>query len=213
MNFLHSNIFIGEEAGEQVEKALNKQTVEKEVSSFQRFIYWVLIPLLFALFLSLLIASIAGVNVFQKAKELGEKVPILSGVIAQEEKQGLEEYEAKIISLDAEIQNKNAQIDQLKKQLENKEIEKERYIQKQKSLEVTIDELKQMRDEEKRALKDIVSTYEAMSPKKSAPIILEMKDEEALKILSNLGSQSLAKILENMPPKDAAKYMEQLSTN
>ncbi len=196
-----------------MEKALNKQTVEKEVSSFQRFIYWVLIPLLFALFLSLLIASIAGVNVFQKAKELGEKVPILSGMIAKEEKQNLEEFETKIINLDAEIQNKNAQIDQLKKQLENKEIEKERYVQQQKSLEATIDELKQMREEEKRAFKDIVSTYEAMSPKKSAPIILEMKDEEALKILSNIGTQSLAKILENMPPKDAAKYMEQLSTN
>ncbi|WP_230200100.1 MotE family protein [Bacillus niameyensis] len=163
--------------------------------------------------MSLLIASIAGVNVFQKAKELGEKVPILSGMIAKEEKQNLEEFETKIINLDAEIQNKNAQIDQLKKQLENKEIEKERYVQQQKSLEATIDELKQMREEEKRAFKDIVSTYEAMSPKKSAPIILEMKDEEALKILSNIGTQSLAKILENMPPKDAAKYMEQLSTN
>ncbi|MBS4193985.1 hypothetical protein KHA97_02705 [Bacillus sp. FJAT-49870] len=197
--------------GEKVEKTLKNQNIEKEPSTFHRFIFWVLIPLLFALFLTLLITSIAGVNVFQRAKEIGEKVPVISSMIAGTAKDNLLEYEEKIVSLDAEIQNKNAQIDQLKSQIDKNETEKERFLLEKEQLEQTIDELRQMRDENKRAYKEIVSTYEAMAPKNAAPIILEMKDDEAVKVLSNIGTESLAKILEKMPPEQAAKYLEKLS--
>ncbi|MBP1913654.1 MotE family protein [Lederbergia galactosidilytica] len=192
---------------------MKKQKDEKETTFFQRFIYWVLIPLLFALFLGLLIASIAGVNVFQQAKELGGKIPFISNMAVHENTEDISEYKEKIIELDAEIQNKNAEIEQLKKKIENKDAEKERYIVEQKRLEETIDELKKQQEENKRAFKDIVSTYASMSPKRAAPIVLEMSDDEAVKILTNLPTESLAKILENMPAEQAAKYTEKLSIN
>ncbi|MCJ8006266.1 MotE family protein [Lederbergia wuyishanensis] len=194
-----------------MEKTLKNQKTEKEPGIFHRFIFWFIIPLLFALFLALLIASVAGVNVFQKAKEFSDNVPILSNMFDEKEKANVLEYEEKIVNLDAEIQNKNAQIDQLKSQLEKNENEKERFLLEKQRLEQTIDELMQMRDENKRAFKEIVTTYEAMAPKNAAPIILEMNDEEAVKILSNIGTESLAKILEKMPPEKAAKYLEKLA--
>ncbi|WP_285864338.1 magnesium transporter MgtE N-terminal domain-containing protein [Lederbergia lenta] len=52
-----------------------------------------------------------------------------------------------------------------------------------------------------------------MTPKKAAPIILEMKEEEAIKILSNLNTASLAKVLEKMPPEKAATYSDLLAAN
>ncbi|MBS4217749.1 hypothetical protein KHA96_05380 [Bacillus sp. FJAT-49711] len=185
--------------------------MDKKPGIFHRFIFWVLIPLLFALFLGLLIASVAGVNIFQKAKEISEKVPVIANMIDGKEKVNVLDYEEKIISLDAEIQNKNAQIDQLKSQLEKNEFEKERFSLEKERLENTIEELRQMQDQNKRAFKEIVSTYEAMTPKSAAPIIIEMSDDEAVKILSNISTESLAKIMEKMPPERAAKYLEKLS--
>ena len=43
-------------------------------------------------------------------------------------------------------------------------------------------------------------------PKKAAPIITQMNDNEALKILSSLKPATLAAILEKMNATDAAKY-------
>lgn len=193
-----------------MENVLEKQKeVKRKTNPFQKFIFLVLIPLLFAIFIGLLIASVAGVNVFQKAKDISGKLPF---VTEKTEKENIADFENKLISLDAEIKNKNVEIEQLQAKLENNETEKERFLLEKKQLEQTIDELKIIKDENKRAFKEIVSTYEAMAPKSAAPIILEMNDSEAVKVLSNLSTDQLAKIMEKMPPKNAAKYMELLSS-
>lgn len=62
-------------------------------------------------------------------------------------------------------------------------------------------------------MKEIVNTYEKMSAKAVAPIIVEMKDEQALEILSNLKPDTLSQVLAKMDPKEAARYTELLSKN
>lgn len=52
-----------------------------------------------------------------------------------------------------------------------------------------------------------------MAPKASAPVITNMKDAEAMKILSSLKPATLAAILEKMPSDKAAHYTELLSKN
>ena len=79
-------------------------------------------------------------------------------------------------------------------------------------LEQQIDELKQIQEQNKRDFKEIVTTYETMSAKNAAPIILNLKDDEAVKILSSISPDVLSKIMENMPATRAAKYTELLST-
>lgn len=116
------------------------------------------------------------------------------------------EYEEQINSLDAEIQDKNAQINQLQGQIKSKDTEKEELLLEMEKLENTIAELQQIHSDNKRAFKEIVTTFEAITPKKAAPIILEMNEEEAVKILSNVNTDSLAQILEKMPPDKAAIY-------
>ncbi|MEK3886974.1 MotE family protein [Bacillus sp. FSL K6-3431] len=194
-----------------MEKTIKNHAEEKRTGFLQKLIFWFFIPLLFAVFLGLLIASFKGVNIFEKAKEISGKLPFITDIKDGKENANNVEYEDKIISLDAEIQDRDAKINQLQGQLENKDVEKEQILAEQERLEQTIEELRQIQTENKRAFKEIVSTFEAMTPKKAAPIILEMKEDEAVKILSNLNTKSLAKVLEQMPPKNAAIFSGLLS--
>ncbi|HEY4553819.1 MAG TPA: hypothetical protein VIG80_11530 [Bacillaceae bacterium] len=194
-----------------MDKAAKNQMKEKEAGWFQRFIFWVLIPLLFALFLGLLAATAAGVNVFEKAREIGGKTPVIKGFLDSSENAGAKKYEDRIVQLEAQIQDKSLRLEQLEKELEKRDTEKERLLLEQEQLEKTIEEMRQIQNENKRAFKEIVSTYETMTPKTAAPILLEMKEEEAVKIMSNMSTEGLAKIMEKMPPERAAKYFEKLS--
>jgi len=181
---------------------------EKSGSKFLWFIYIVVIPLLFAIVIALIVSTFAGINVFEKAKELGEKTHILSN--SKNVSSRSKTDEEKIISLNAEIQNKDTQLENLQKQLDSKDSEKQQLLLEQKRLEDQIASLQKSQAQSTKDFKEIVNSYESMNPKNAAPIILQMKDENAVKILSKLSSDSLASILEKMPADRAAKYTEML---
>ena len=68
-----------------------------------------------------------------------------------------------------------------------------------------------IQEENKRAFREIVKTYETMSAKSAAPIISNMDTSEAVKILTNIKPESLAAIMEKLPAEEAAKYTELLT--
>nr|WP_225941854.1 hypothetical protein [Sporosarcina limicola] len=76
----------------------------------------------------------------------------------------------------------------------------------QEKLQDEIAVLVRGKDDSKREFKGIVSTFEQMSAKSAAPVIMKMSDAEAIRILTNLKSDTLASVLEKMPPENAAKY-------
>jgi flagellar protein FlbB len=190
------------------DEALNE---EKSTNKFLWFIYVVLIPLLFAIVIALIVSTIAGVNVFEKAKEIGEKTHIISP--NKSNSSTSKNNEQKIISLDAQIQNKDTEISNLQKQLDSKDNEKQQLQLEQKRLQDQIVALQKAQTQSEKDFKEIVSSYESMSPNSAAPIILKMKDANAVKILSRLSSESLASIFAKMPADRAAKYTEMLSSS
>ncbi|QED47544.1 MotE family protein [Cytobacillus dafuensis] len=190
---------------------LLEEKESKKSSRFQGFIYLVLIPLLFAITIALIVMTILGHNVFELAKEYGQKIPFVSSVFEEENSKSLENLETKGIELEAEIKDREAKISQLETQLESKDEEISKVQMEKERLEDEIAELTAMKEENKRAFKDIVKTYETISPKKAAPIISNMSEEEALKILSNVKADTLAGIMEKMEPELAAKYTELLT--
>ncbi|UQD51709.1 hypothetical protein C0971_06415 [Bacillus methanolicus] len=193
---------------------MEKILEEKEKKKFGRlqwFLYVVVIPMLFALVVALIVMTFAGINVFDAAKEYGKKIPIVSNIFKHENSKSITEIEKSMVGLEGEIKDKEAKINQLVTQMQNKDQEIERLNLEKKRLEDQINELAAIQEKNKRALKDIVRTYETMSPKKAAPIITKMKNEEALKILTNMKADTLASIMENMPPEEAAKYTELLT--
>ncbi|PLS16678.1 hypothetical protein CVD28_16510 [Bacillus sp. M6-12] len=189
------------------------ETEEKSYNKLQWFLFIVVIPLFFTITITLIVLTVAGVNVFEAGKEYGQKIPFVSSLFKEDEDpvNSTQESEKKIIDLKAEMEDRQAQIEKLEGMIESNDKELERAELEKQRLEEAIAELTAARDENKRAFKDIIKTYETMSPKKSAPIISELKDEEALKILSTVSADTLASILEQMEPADAARLTQKLT--
>lgn len=183
------------------------ETVEEtKAKPFQKFLLLVLIPLLIVITLGLIIATATGVNVFEKAKSYTAKIPIVGSLAQKENVSNIKNIEKNVNELQNQLNDRNSEITQLQEKLDSKDTELQKAKLDNSQLQQDIKDLNAAQKESKRALKDIVSTYETMSPKKSAPIIAKMADAEALKILTNVKPEVLAAIMENMDPTQAARF-------
>ena len=180
---------------------------KRKKSGLSKFTFFVFLPLLVIMVIVLIVTTILDINIFDQAKHMTTKIPFLSS----ENDQLTEEYGDQIVSLQAEIQDRTIEVKQLEQTIEKKEEEIDQQAVKIKQLEDTIGELEQIQEDNKRAFKEIVTTFESMAPKKAAPIIIEMQENEAIELLSAMNVEILAKILEQMPAKDAAGYMEKIT--
>lgn len=187
---------------------IDEKIVEKKKGTrlFQEVLLWTLIPLLFTTMVLLIIAYVADVNVFDKAKEWTQSLPFAGEKQADDEKGADLINEERVVELQAEIQEKEAQLFKLQDDLEKSTDEKKSLLDEQASLLAQIEALKMEKEDYKRDMKEIISTFEKMSAKSAAPVITKMSDAEAIQILTNLKPEVLAPILEKMSPEDAAKY-------
>ncbi|WP_191991763.1 MotE family protein [Bacillus aerolatus] len=189
---------------------------EKGYSVFQWILFVLVIPLLFAITIALIVMTVAGVNIFEKAKELGGNLPVISDMMdsGSSAKDGQTDKE-KVVSLQAEIKNKEAKVEQLEKKLESSDKEIEELLTEKDRLEVEIEKLKKQEEttvtEDKQDNK-LINTYESMSSKNIANILVNLTDNEAVQILSEMSTEKQADILEKLPPETAAKYTKLLSS-
>jgi flagellar motility protein MotE (MotC chaperone) len=188
---------------------------EKQYNKLQWFLFVVLIPIAFTITITLLVLWVAGVNVIETSKEIGKNLPYISNLMEKDKKTNvpapgkdnakqIDDLKAKIKGQDDEITKLENLVDSRDQQLQRTDLEKQQ-------LEKQIEELTATQEENKRAFKDIIRTYETMSPKKSAPIFAKMSDNEAVKILSNVKAETLAQILEQMTADDAARLTKRLT--
>ncbi|MGG5252947.1 MotE family protein [Neobacillus sp. SM06] len=198
-----------------VKKQMNNEVTENEIEQkkpFQWFVFVILIPLLFAIAVALIVSTFAGINVFSAAKDLSGKLPFVSSVFPKNAPSTANKKAANdLISLQAQVKDDEAKISQLQAKLQSKDQEIQKAQLENNRLQQQIDSLNASQKESKRALSDLVTTYETMSPKKAAPIIAKMTDAEALKILSSVKPEILASIMENMDPAQAARFTERLT--
>ncbi|ESU33044.1 hypothetical protein G3A_08350 [Bacillus sp. 17376] len=191
------------------------QSVEEKENQdgnkFQWFLYVIAIPSLFAIVIALVALSILGINIFDTAKDIGGKVPFISQFVKEKKPLSIEEFEKDIISLEAEIKDREAKMEQLQSKVDSKDTQLKRMELEKAQLQAQIEELTAIQEENKRAFREIVKTYETMSAKSAAPIISKMDTEEAVKILKNIKPESLAAIMEKLPAQEAAKYTEILT--
>jgi flagellar motility protein MotE (MotC chaperone) len=191
------------------------QSVEEkesqEVNKFQSFLYLIAIPILFGIVIALVALSILGINIFDTAKDIGGKVPFISQYVNEESQPSTEEIEKTIINLEADIKDREAKMEQLQSKIDSKDTQLKRMELEKAQLQAQIEELTAIQEENKRAFREIVKTYETMSAKSAAPIISKMETGEAVKILTNIKPESLAAIMEKLPAEEAAKYTELLT--
>lgn len=182
----------------------NEEILEegKSPGIFQKLFYLVLIPLMFVIAILLVVATITNTNVFEKASE------ILPFVSQKDDSNASENNSQKIVELQAQIKEKEAEIEQLQTQLDTAKAENENNQAIQDQLRAQIDELQSSTNSTKKEFDEILSTYENMSAKAAAPILVQMSDDEATRILMNMQPEKLSDILSKMSPADAAHYTE-----
>lgn len=188
-----------------------KMEESQEGNKFQTFLMVVAIPSLFAVVIAMVALSILGINIFETAKDLGGKMPFISQYVSEEGQPSTEEFEKNIISLEAEIKDREAKMEQLQSKIDSKDTQLKRMELEKAQLQSQIEELTAIQEENKRAFREIVKTYETMSAKSAAPIISNMETGEAIKILTNIKPESLAAIMEKLPADVAAEYTELLT--
>ena len=182
---------------------------EKKPGLFQKLFYYFLIPLTFTVAVVLIITYFTNTNVFQIADSIKDKIPFMSSEDEIIENTSLNEE--RVVSLHAEIQEKEAEINQLQTEIESATASNEELLLEQERLLNEIEQLKRAQEEAQLEFKEILKTYETMSAKKAAAILTEMTESEALRIMSSMKSNTLTAIFEKMEPADAARYTELLA--
>ncbi|WP_163101508.1 MotE family protein [Peribacillus alkalitolerans] len=191
----------------------NVMEEKKTYNKFQWFLFIVIIPLLFTVALALIVLTVAGVNVFELTKKYSSHVPFLSSSQENNNSSSIKEFQSKIVDLEAEIIDREELVTKLESIIESRETDLETLEIENQRLEEEIIELQAAQEDHKKTLKDIINTYETMKPKKAAPILTALTDEEAVKILSKLKADTLSSILEQMEPEDAARLTQQLTVH
>ena len=191
-------------------KSVEKNQIEQpenKISFFQKFFFWFLIPLVFCIALLLIFAMFTQKNVF----EYIDNIPFISSDKEEVVEQSAQNEE-KLVKIQAQLQEKEVEVAQLKSKVDSTNTEKQELELEIERLNYEIEKLRNSQEESTKEFKEVLSTYEKMSAKKAAPIIAEMSDDEAVRILSNMKPDTLTAIFEKMTPENAAKYT-QLLTN
>lgn len=189
---------------------LEEQPPKRKSGGLRKFFTWFVIPVMFVAAILLVIATLMNTNVFDLGKKAFENLPFVASE-EQQAKDAVVNNDSKVVNLQAEIQEKEAEIVQLQKKIDTSTAEKEKLTTENEQLKFEVEKLNREQSDVKRDFTDILKTFDKMSPKAAAPVLIKMSDTEALRILTNLKPDKLAAVLEKMEPQDAAKYTEMMA--
>lgn len=182
---------------------------KKKPSILKILILWLVVPLLFVSAVLLIVAKVADVNVIDQAKKWTTEV--IKGEPDPQLEQPDFSNDEKVVTLQAELQQKDNEIAKVEQQLQTLKEENELLVIEQERLTDEIAKVQNRAEESKKEFKEIIATYEKLSAKNAAPILLAMNEADALKILASLKPDTVAAILEKMEPEQAAKFTTLLS--
>lgn len=188
---------------------MENETNEKNYSKLQWFFYVILIPLVFAVTLSLVILTVAGLNIFEIAKSYGDKIPFVSAIIDKDEEKE-EQSENNTYSLQATIEDQNASIQEYEAQISKQEETIKSLESELKNLKDQLANQKNEKEQSNVKLESLAQIYEEMSSKNAAAILSELEVEDTIDILLLMNNETRAQILQKMSTEMAANITKQL---
>jgi len=193
--------------------------MEKErgtYSAFERFLYLILIPVIFTTVLSAVLLTLFGYDIVDPLLKVGQKIPVVRELLPEPKGEQPPvskldtvrqeaEMEAKIAELQSQVQALNQQL--LAVQAES--AEKDRTIEAleaQLAEAVQTAEQERLSDEEYAArIRSLAATYAEMSPSKAARLLEQLTLNERVLVLNEMDAESQVDILEKMNPVIAAE--------
>lgn len=182
---------------------------KKETGKFQGFLIAIVIPFILLLIIALLVLTVSGVDVLDKAKEFGKNIPVISSVVGSEEDEQAA-IEEKNMNEESTVTDQAIELQKLKEELQNKQATIDELNQEVVKLNNQLETSKKdnpddAENDENSVLEDVSSSFKDMTAKKAAPIIANLEQDTALTILSNLPNDQRGEILAQMSPDLAAQ--------
>ncbi|MCA0969139.1 hypothetical protein LCM20_00885 [Halobacillus litoralis] len=181
--------------------AKSEQAKQEGGSKLQWFIFVIVIPVGFAITLTLIIFTILGINVFEKAEEYANRVPGLSEVVTTEDEQAAADETSQ---LEATIANNNAQIEQLEQEVESKQSTIDELNMQIESLENELVSAQESEEQTSEKVGELATSFQGMDAEEAAPIISNMSEALAVQVLEQISSEERGEILGAMEPETAA---------
>lgn len=170
------------------------------------FFFAIIIPIMVAITLTVIIFTIAGVNVMDWVKHTGSNIPVVSSFVTTDEEKNAQQTEGKWKAM---LKGKDEKIDQLNQQVNDLEATNDQMEQDMSKLENRTESEKKTEtedaDNEQDTVKTISSSFKEMDREQAALIFQNMDDGLAISILTELPNKARGEILAKMDPKLAAK--------
>src|SRR5699024_8859130 len=162
-------------------------------------LFAIIIPLIVAVTLTVIIFSVAGVDVVRWAKETGNEIPVLSDMITTDKEKSEQRSEEKFNNTIAE---KDEEISQLNRKVANMESTidelEQQVVKLEKNSSNTSESTASGGNEEvpeNKSIQSISSSFKDMDNEQAALIIQNMEKELSVSILKNLPNDSRGSIL------------------
>jgi flagellar motility protein MotE (MotC chaperone) len=201
------------------EIVLDNDGEKSSYGSLERFIYILLLPIVFTAILTGVLLTLFDYDVKNVVYSIGRNIPIISNIVP-------EDPSAQTIA--GNPADESIQLDQQIKQLSTTSAEKDNQITKlEENLKSRDDQITQLEDsieklileqevnannsvEYRKQLKNLAGMYAEMSTRKAAPILENLTMPELVLILYEMSSEEQGQVLEKMNPKTAADASIQL---
>lgn len=197
---------------------MNAELERAELSTFERFLYWFFIPIVFTIVCTLVFLSLFDYDVKNELLKAANKIPLVSSVVPDPketttaaatdnaesvfDKKAFEQLSA---DFNKKLSDKDAQLKQTDAASQQKDATIKDLQAKVTALEEQI-KTKTKTDEEYLAqVQQTAAMFAGMNPSKAAPIMENFTTMERVLILSEMKTDARVKVLEKMDPKKAAE--------
>jgi flagellar motility protein MotE (MotC chaperone) len=198
---------------------LDNDVEKSSYGTLERFIYILLLPILFTAILTGVLLTLFDYDVKNVVYSIGRNIPIINNIVPKEQISDTEQSnpanesiqtDQQIKDLAASSTKKENEISQLEGDVKNRD---EQIAQLEASVEKLVleQESKALNSEEyRKQLKSLAAMYAGMTASKSAPILENLTMPELVLVLYEMSSDDQGRVLEKMNPKTAADASIQL---
>ncbi|MEX1030996.1 MAG: hypothetical protein WDZ91_13270 [Paenibacillaceae bacterium] len=199
--------------------AMDTDGEKSSYGSLERFIYILLLPILFTAILTGVLLTLFDYDVKNVVYSIGRNIPIINNIVPDEQitDTGISNPANESIQLDQQIEDlsansteKDTQILKLEGDLKSRD---EQIAQLEASVEKLVLEQESIAtnsEEYRKQLKSLAAMYAGMTTSKSAPILENLTMPELVLVLYEMSSDEQGRVLEKMNPKTAADASIQL---